>query len=621
MSFHNFDCAEFLRFGCFDAYKYMGAHTANGKTLFRVWAPNAHSVSVVGDFNGWNQSANPMQRNMHGVWEAEICGLKQFDTYKYAVTNFGHTVLKSDPFAYHYETAPQNPSKLYDISGYKWKDKAWFSKKRDTLNSPVNIYELHLGSWQRHNDGTTKSYTDIAHSLADYAKQMGYTHVELLPVYEHPFDGSWGYQVTGYFAPTSRFGTPHDFMEFVDILHRAGIGVILDWVPAHFPKDEFGLYRFDGTPCFEYADSRKGEHKEWGTAVFDFGRAEVVNFLISSALFWINEYHIDGLRVDAVASMLYLDYNRKDGEWVANCHGGNHNYEAVEFLKRLNEAVFAASPNALMIAEESTAWPMVTKPPYMNGLGFNYKWNMGWMNDMLKYVSLDPLFRKDNHDKLTFSLMYAFSENYVLPISHDEVVHGKGSLINKMPGEYSQKFAHLRTFLAYMYAHPGKKLLFMGQEFGQFIEWDYKKELDWFLLDYEAHQKTQAFTKALNKLYAKTPALWELDTSWEGFNWISHDDASQSVVSFMRKDSDGNTVICVFNFTPVDRQHYRIGVPKADAYRVILDTERQEFFGKGKGPSRYKCEDVSLHGFEQSIGLTLPGLSAVYLKAENKKQN
>ncbi len=617
MSDFKFDSANFCRLDRFDAYKYMGAHTLGDKTYFRVWAPNAHSVSVVGDFNGWQQNANPMIRTMQGIWETEISGLAQYDTYKYAVTSEQGTILKSDPFAFHFETPPHNASKIYDISGYKWKDKKWQDTQQNSLAHPVNIYEVHLGSWQRNADGTTKSYTDIARSLSQYVKQMGYTHVELLPIYEHPFDGSWGYQVTGYYAPTSRFGTPHDFMEFIDIMHQAGIGVILDWVPAHFPKDEFSLYRFDGAPCFEYADSRKGEHKEWGTAVFDFGRYEVVNFLISSAMFWIKEYHIDGLRVDAVASMLYLDYNRKDGEWIANCDGGNHNYEAVEFFKRLNQAAFDANPNILMIAEESTAWPMVTKPPFMNGLGFNYKWNMGWMNDILKYMSLDPLFRKHNHNNLTFSLMYAFSENYVLAISHDEVVHCKCSLINKMPGDYNAKFSSLRTFFAYMYAHPGKKLMFMGQEFGQFIEWDYKKELDWFLLDYEAHKKMQYFAKTLNKLYLKTPSLWELDASWEGFRWISSDDCDQSVVAFERKDSSGNSLICVFNFVPVDRPHYRIGVPNAATYEVVLDTENKDFFGKGENPATYKSNAVAMHGFEQSIDLRLPGLSAVYLKIKN----
>lgn len=592
---------------CHNAYEYMGAHTNGDTTTFRVWAPNAKSVSVVGDFNGWNDLENPMQKYDGGIWKCTVKGLKKYDNYKYAIKN-KTTVLKSDPFAFHFETRPGTASKIYDIGGFPWTDDEWENKDNGGYyNKPVSIYEVHLGSWRQNPDGSFKSYPQIAKELSQYVKDMGYTHIELMPISEYPFDGSWGYQVTGYYAPTSRYGTPHDFCEFVNIMHNSNIGVILDWVPAHFPKDESGLYRFDGGACFEYADSKKGEHKEWGTAVFDYARNEVSNFLVSNAVFWLKEYHIDGLRVDAVASMLYLDYNRKNGEWIKNINGGRENLEAVEFLHRVNEACFCENPNVLMIAEESTAWPMVTKPPYMGGLGFNYKWNMGWMNDMLKYMSLDPIFRKYNHDCLTFSFFYAFSENFVLPLSHDEVVHGKCSLIEKMPGDYDEQFRSLKAFYSYMFAHPGKKLLFMGQDFAQFIEWDYKKQLDWFLLDYDSHKDMQSFVRELNGFYRQTPAFWEQDTSWDGFSWISSDDCDQSVIAFTRKDSKENIIVCVFNFVPVERGDYRIGVPFTGQYTVTICTDPTQ-----KG-AKYKSEKIQMHGNAQSISIKIPAMCGMYL--------
>ncbi len=600
-----------------DAYKYLGSFLNGDKAVFRVWAPSARSVSVVGSFNGWDKNANPMHRIDGGIFEAEISGVCEFDTYKYAVTaENGNTVLKSDPYARHFETAPNNASKLYAEHNYEWQDSAWRQAKstRNIYESPVNIYEVHLGSWQRYEDGNTFDYVTAAKALSKYVKKMGYTHIELMPLTEYPFEGSWGYQVTGYFAPTSRYGTPDDFKRFIDIMHQSGIGVILDWVPAHFPKDEFGLYRFDGSAAYEYSDPRKGEHKEWGTAVFDYGKPQVMSFLISSAVFFIKEFHVDGLRVDAVASMLYLDYARKDGEWIPNAYGGRENLDAVELLRQVNSAAFAADPDIMMIAEESTAWPMVTKPAYDGGLGFNFKWNMGWMNDMLRYMSLDPLFRKNNHDCITFSFFYAFSENFVLPISHDEVVHGKCSMINKMPGEYEDKFKSLRAFYGYMMAHPGKKLLFMGQEFAQFIEWDYKKQLDWLLLDYDAHKKMQSFVKELNAFYLKTSPLFEIDYSWEGFSWISSDDNAQSIISFRRTDKSGNEIICVCNFVPVSRSGYRIGVPKAGKYKAVFSTDLTKYGGTTESLMAFTSEKIPMHGYENSVAIEIPALSVTYYK-------
>ena len=610
-----------------DSYDLFGSFLKGDTALFRVWAPNAKAVSVVGDFNGWNNESNPMLALGDGVWETKIKGLKNFDSYKYAVTRIdGSIVLKSDPYARHFETAPANASKLYKADGYRWNDGDWreAQKGKNIYESPVNLYEVHAGSWRRFSDGNTFDYVKLAEELAEYVKKMHYTHIELMPITEYPYEGSWGYQVTGYFAPTSRYGTPKDFKRFVDIMHQNGIGVILDWVPAHFPKDEHGLYRFDGTAVYEYADPRKGEHKEWGTVIFDYGKTQVKSFLISSAVFWLKEYHIDGLRVDAVASMLYLDYDRNDGEWIPNEYGGHEHLEAIEFFRDVNKAAFEANSSVLMIAEESTAWPMVTKPPHDGGLGFNYKWNMGWMNDMLRYMSLDPLFRKGNHDCLTFSFFYAFSENFILPISHDEVVHGKCSMINKMPGEYEQKFASLRTFYAYMMAHPGKKLLFMGQEFGQFIEWDYAKQLDWLLMDYDAHRNMLKFTEDLNKFYLDNSPLWQVDYSWEGFEWISNDDNSQSIIAFRRKNKAGDELIVVCNFVPVDRTDYRIGVPISGSYRRIFTTDDVKYGGSTEPrKSGYKAEKKPMHGYDYSVSLEIPALSVSFytLPAKRNKKS
>ena len=606
-----------------EAYRYFGSFEKNGSVTFRVWAPGASAVSVAGDFNGWDNEANPMKQCGNGIWEAKIKGAKKFDSYKYAITGpDGMTVLKSDPYARHFETAPANASKIYG-SEYVWNDGEWLEaqKSKNIYESPVNIYEVHAGSWKRFSDGNTYDYVTLANELSKYLKKMNYTHVELMPVTEYPYEGSWGYQVSGYFAPTSRYGSPDDFKKFVDIMHRSGIGVILDWVPAHFPRDGFGLYRFDGTPCYEYADPRKGEHKEWGTVVFDYGKPQVRNFLISSAVYWVKEYHADGLRVDAVASMLYLDYGRQGGEWIPNSYGGKENLEAVAFLKDMNTAVFAANPSVMMIAEESTAWPLVTKPPQDGGLGFNFKWNMGWMNDMLRYMSLDPYFRKDNHDCLTFSFFYAFSENFIMPISHDEVVHGKCSMIEKIPGEYEMKFASLRAFYAYMTAHPGKKLLFMGQEFAQFTEWNYQKELDWMLLDYDMHKRMQQYVAELNKFYLKNPEFWEIDYSWDGFNWISNDDNTQSIIAFRRIDKSGNEIITVCNFVPVARENYRIGVPKKGSYRRIFCSDSVNYGGTTEETAvSVKSEKVPMHGYDNSISISIPAMSVSFYRVPHQRK-
>ncbi len=617
------------------AQEFLGAHpeVRDGQDgwVFRVWAPHARSVAVMGDFNGWNDSDHPMELLSDGVWETFIPGLKQFDSYKFAVhTTSGRVLAKADPYAFHAETRPGTASKLYDLSGYGWGDDGWmdYRKKNPIYQKPLNIYEVHLGSWRRTGEDEMLSYRDIGKYLVPYVKEMGFTHVELLPITEHPLDASWGYQCTGYFAATSRFGTPHDFMWLVDQLHQAGIGVILDWVPAHFPKDAFGLYEFDGEPCYEYADTRKGEHADWGTRVFDYARHEVRSFLFSSALFWLEQFHIDGLRVDAVASMLYLDYGRQGGEWVPNMFGGHENLEAVDFIQELNQQIFKDHPDVMMIAEESTAWPKVSHPVgeggLEGGLGFNLKWNMGWMNDILHYIKLDPYFRQFNHKDITFSLMYAFSENFVLPLSHDEVVHMKGSLINKMPGTNEEKFAGVRAFYTYMLTHPGKKLLMMGSEFGQWNEWHYEHSLDWHLLDPDQewakpHRQLQQYFKQANAFYLAHPELWELDFSWEGFEWIEANDNQANTVAFLRKDFKGDALVVVCNFSPVDRTGYTVGVPVPGVYTCIFNSDDPDFGGKGGGDhdpvrSRY----VESQGREQSITISLPPMSAVIYKCTRK---
>ena len=605
-----------------DAYRLLGAHALpEGGYVFRVWAPRAKAVSLVGDFNFWNTKEIPMEMDPHGIWEARSRFAKKGDRYQfYVVHRDGAAVYKSDPYARRFAPLPDKASVIWDSDDFTWTDDDWIKgrAKSDPFCKPVNIYEVHLGSWMRHPDGRFYTYEETAARLIPYLKRMGYTHVEFMPLTEYPFEGSWGYQVTGYFAPTHRYGTPEGLMRLIDACHAAGIGVILDWVPAHFPKDESGLYEFDGTPCYELSDPRMNEHREWNTRIFDFGRLEVISFLISSAVFWLREYHVDGIRVDAVASMLYLDYCRKD--YVPNRFGGNYNLEAIEFLRKLNEHAFLACPGIMMIAEESTAFPMITKPGYDGGLGFNYKWNMGWMNDILDYFETDPLFRKGKHDRLTFSLTYAFSENFILPISHDEVVHGKKSLVDKMPGNYEEKFAALRTFLAYMFCHPGKKLNFMGSEFAQFIEWDYQKELDWFLLGFESHRQTQDFVRELNHFYLDHPSLWDNESGWEGFSWISADDCDNSVAAFRRISKSGDELICVFNFCPVLRRDYRLGLPEAGTYQAVFSTDRKRFGGSSTRLGPVIAKNKPFHGLPYSGVFTLPPLSATFYHIRNRIQ-
>ena len=621
-----FDLYLFHQGTNYHAYEMLGAHfvESDGKkgVRFAVWAPHAKSISVVGDFNEWDTRVNPMTRGRDGeIWEVFVPGIEEGAIYKYAIEPQwgGPRIMKADPYGFYAEKKPNTASRVYDLSKYEWKDGDWFEqkKKESSYERPMLTYEVHAGSWRRTKDGEYLSYRDLADQLIDYVKKMNYTHIEFMPLCEHPFDGSWGYQITGYYAVTSRFGTPDDFRYLVDKAHENGIAIIMDWVPGHFCKDEQGLRHFDGQTLYESDNEQLAENWEWGTTNFDYGRTEVQSFLISNAMFWFEEFHIDGLRIDAVANMLYLNYGRKDGEWTPNKYGDTGNLEAMDFLKKLNESIFKYHPQALMIAEESTAWPLISKPVYMGGMGFNYKWNMGWMNDMLKYMSLDPIYRKWNHDKVTFSFMYAFSENFVLPLSHDEVVHGKCSLISKMPGDYWQKFAGLRTFFAYWIAHPGKKLLFMGGEFGQFIEWNYDDSLDWHLpQQYPMHKKMLEYSRALNKFYCDHKALWQVDFDWNGFQWIDCNDNENSIVSFIRKAEDpSDYLVAVCNFTPEVRHGYRIGVPERGSYIEVFNSDDEAFGGSGvKNEGEIKTEDVKWHDRDQSIVLTIPPMATIYLR-------
>ena len=601
------------------AYEYFGAHPCDGGWVFRVWAPQARCVALCGDFNEWQRW--DMHRLADGTWELTVENARQFDAYQYVVTQCdGQEVWKSDPYGFHQETRPSTNSKLYDIGGYTWHDEKWRQRREGTHPAEgfVNIYEVHLGSWRRTEDGQVLNYRDIADQLALYVRDMGYNYVELLPVTEYPLDDSWGYQCVGYFAPTSRYGTPHDFMYLVDRLHRAGIGVILDWVPAHFCKDSHGLIQFDGSCLYEYSDPLKWEHESWGTRVFDFGKPEVCSFLLSSAAYWLREYHIDGLRVDAVASMLYLDYDRQ--QWRPNQNGGKENLEAIEFLRQLNRTVFAIDGAALMVAEESTAWPMVTYPPEEGGLGFNLKWNMGWMNDVCHYLKMDPFFRQHHHRDVTFSMVYAFSENFVLPVSHDEVVHMKGSLRGKMPGDKWQQLAGVRGFYAYMLCHPGKVLTFMGTELAQWHEWDFRKALDWYLLDEEedCHQ-THECIRALNKFYKAHRALWENDRDWDGFQWLVADDNYNNVLVFRRTDRSGKSLIAVINFSPVAVEGYRFGVPPKARYEEVFNTDDARWGGSGvTNPEPIETEFIPAHQQAQSIAVRVPPLGAVILQGKGK---
>ena len=623
-----FDLFLFHQGTNFRAYEMLGAHVMeqNGKkgVRFTVWAPHAKEVSVVGDFNNWDTRVNKMSKLGDGeIWNLFIPDVGPGTVYKYAILpqHEGPHIMKADPYGFFAEKKPETASIVYDMGNYKWKDSKWAKFKEDhpSYTRPMLTYEVHLGSWRRTPDGEYLSYMDMADQLVDYVKSMNYTHIELMPLCEHPFDGSWGYQATGYYAVTSRYGNPDEFRYLVDRAHQAGIGIIMDWVPGHFCKDNQGLRDFDGQNLYESDNIQRADNAGWGTVNFDYGRTEVQSFLISNAMFWMDQYHIDGLRIDAVANMLYLNYGRQDGDWVPNKFGGDGNLEAIDFLHKLNEAVFKNYPQALMIAEESTSWPNISKPVYMGGMGFNYKWNMGWMNDILRYVSLDPVYRKWHHDKLTFSLMYAFSENFVLPLSHDEVVHGKCSLISKMPGDYWQKFAGLRAFFGYWMAHPGKKLLFMGGEFGQFIEWNFDDSLDWHLVEqYEKHTQMLEYSRALNRFYVDHKAFWEVDFDWRGFEWIDCDNADDSLVSFIRKAEDGSFIIAISNFTPEVRHGYRFGVPEAGVYREIFNSDAEEYGGSNVlNDYDIVSEDVEWQGKANSILVTVPPLATIYLELQS----
>jgi 1,4-alpha-glucan branching enzyme len=605
-------------------YERLGCHldAKRSGARFGVWAPNARSVSVIGDWNGWRAGADALApRNDHsGIWEGHARGVERGQAYKYRIESNagGHVAEKADPFAAACELPPATGSRAWSLE-YDWKDADWMKTRgpKNALDAPMAVYEVHAGSWKRR-DGAFLGYRELAHALAGYVKDQGFTHVELMPITEHPFYGSWGYQTTGYFAPTARYGTPQDFMYLVDHLHQAGIGVILDWVPSHFPADAHGLAFFDGTHLYEHADPRQGFHPEWNSSIFNYGRNEVRSFLLSSALYWLDQYHIDGLRVDAVASMLYLDYARKDGEWIPNRYGGKENLEAISFLRTLNEAVYRDHPDCFTVAEESTAWPMVSRPTYLGGLGFGQKWNMGWMHDTLAYFKEDPIHRKYHHGRLTFSLVYAFNENFALPLSHDEVVHGKGSLVGKMPGDAWQQFANLRALYGYMWAHPGKKLLFMGGEFGQRREWTHDGELEWWVCERLEHAGLQRWVADLNRAYRAEPALWQVDFSHEGFEWIEGNDAERSVIAFLRKPRDaGPLVAAVCNLTPLPRENYVLGVPRAGAWRELLNSDAKTYGGAGWGNlGAIEAAPLAAHGRPYSLTLSLPPLSTLYLRSE-----
>ena len=614
---------QFHRGELIRAWELLGCHRAvrDGRDgfLFRVWAPRARSVSVIGDFNFWNCADLPMTKISDGIWEVFSTWARPGSTYKYHVVGAdGRQVDKTDPYGFYTTYRPDNCSIVYELEGYRWHDALYCVNRdrRDVLRSPVNIYEMHLGSWRHKEDGEPMGYLEVADRLIPYLKEMGYTHVEFLPLTEYPYDPSWGYQVTGYFSATSRYGEPMFLMELVDRLHQAGIGVILDWVPAHFTKDSSGLIEFDGSCCYELSDPSMNEHPDWGTRIFDYGRPEVQSFLISSAVFWLEKFHFDGIRVDAVASMLYLDYNRPS--YKPNRFGGRENLEAIEFLRRLNRAAFEIRKQPIMVAEESTAFPLITRPTDVGGLGFLFKWNMGWMNDNLKYMSLDPIYRKYNHDKLTFSLTYAFSENYILPLSHDEVVHGKCSMVQKMPGYYDDKFANLRAFFGWQMGHPGKKLNFMGNEFAQFIEWNENQGLDWLLLGYDRHRQMQAFVRDLNHLYLDNPAFWQDDQDWDGFRWISCDDRDNSIVAFRRIDRRGHEIIGVCNFCPVKREHYRLGLPKPGAYELLLNSDDPKYGGWGNELPEIRAEKSPWGDLSCSAEFTLPPLSVLFYRPKGR---
>ena len=604
------------------AYNLLGAHLVNWNDrdgcVFRVWAPTAKSVSVAGEFNNWDNEATFMYDIGYGVWEVFVEGVKEFCAYKYCIeSEYGDRLMKADPYAFHAQTRPGQASVVYDIENYSWNDSEWFNKRKENniSSSPMNIYEIHAGSWRKYPDGNFFNYQKLADELIPYLKEMHYTHIQLMPIMEHPYDGSWGFQTTGYYAPTSRYGTPSDFMAFVDKLHGEGIGVILDWVPSNFPTDDFGLARFDGSPLYESNDPKTSKRDSWGTCLFNYARFEVTSFLVSCAMFWLDKYHIDGLRIGALSSMLYLDYGKTEGEWEPNKFGGKENLDAVDFVKRLNTAVHMYHPDVMMFAEENTSWPKLTHKIEDGGLGFDFKWNMGWMNDMLHYMSLNSMWRPFNHDSLTFSFYYAFSEKFLLPISHDEVSHGKGSLIKQMPGKYDEQFAGVRAFITYMYAHPGKKLVFMGTEIGQFDEWNHEEAIQWDLLEFEKHKKLRTFFKELNKFYLDCKPLYELDTVWKGFDWIHHDDYTNSVIAFKRTDKNGDEIVSVCNFQPIRRDEYCIGVPKYGLYDEVFNSDEERFGGSGVvNGNNIKTEVMKIHGFDQGLSLTLPPLSVIYLR-------